>query len=468
MTKSGTNGFHGSLFEFHRNDNLDARKWEDNAFGREKPEFKRNQLGGSLGGPILRDRAFFFTSYEALRERQGRTDSFIVPSAGARAGTALGPVSPIVRPYLDLWPLPGPGDVQDIGGGRARVSGTTRTPAKDDFGTGKLDYQFASPRKGFLAFTYSIDDASTRTVSFIPTDAAAFGIETRKHVISARHTSVLSPTALNEFTFGYSDANILAAISQSANAVDWTNFNGADLRFRPDIPVMGRILAGDNVKEVGARDRPNGYGIKLLAFRENLTLTRQRHTIKMGAEIQHTRHPMQIIGDSAVGNYEFNGLADFLRADPSLFETGLAAGTPIHGGRLTAISVPKFHFQQSEFGFYVQDNFAVLPGLTLNLGLRYEFQTTPTERDGHAGSLRNIFDELLTVGAPFANPTKKNFSPRVGFAWAPGDQKTSIRGGVGVYYNPPKIIDWTKQLTTQFPFNAEALSSDASLRFPDA
>jgi len=231
---------------------------------------------------------------------------------------------------------------------------------------------------------------------------------------------------------------------------------------------MGRLIPGDDIMEVGARDRPNGYGIKLLSFRENLTLTRGGHTIKLGTEIQHTRHPMQIIGDSAVGNYEFDGLGDFLEGDPSLFETGLAAGTPIHGGKLTAISVPKFHFQQSEFGFYVQDNFSVTPSLTLNLGLRYEFQTTPTERDNHAGSLRSIFDELLTIGAPFKNPTKKNFSPRVGFAWAPGDQRTSIRGGVGIYYNPPKIIDWTKQLTTQSPFNVEGLSTDPSLRFPDA
>jgi hypothetical protein len=476
VTKSGTNAFHGSLFEFLRNDNLDAFKWEDKIkpdVTPEKPEFKRNQLGGSLGGPILRDRAFFFTSYEALRERQGKTDTFIVPSAAARAGAV-----PLVRPYLDLWPLPGPGDL-DIGGGRAQVSGTSRRPVKDDFGTGKVDYQFASPRKGFLAFTYSIDDASATDVSFIPTDSAAFGLENRKHVISGRHTSILSPTALNEFTFGYTTANILGAISQSADAVDWTNFNGVDLRFRPDLPVMGRILAGDGVKEVGARDRPNAYGIKLLNFRENLTLTRQRHTIKLGAEIQHTRHPMQIIGDSAVGNYEFNTLSDFLGANPSLFETGLAAGTTVYfgSGQLTAISVPKFHFQQSEFGFYVQDNFAVLPSLTLNLGLRYEFQTTPTERDNHAGSLRNMFDELLTVGAPFANPTKKNFSPRVGFAWAPGDRKTSIRGGVGIYYNAPKIIDWTKQLTTQTPFNVEALGTDIAatattpaipLRFPDA
>jgi hypothetical protein len=82
--------------------------------------------------------------------------------------------------------------------------------------------------------------------------------------------------------------------------------------------------------------------------------------------------------------------------------------------------------------------------------------------------MRNFFDQSLTIGPPFANPTKKNISPRVGFAWAPGDQKTSIRGGVGIYYNPPKIVDWTKQLTTQFPFNVEALSSDASLVFPNA
>ena len=464
VTKSGTNAFHGSLFEYLRNDNLDASKWEDNALGNEKPEFKRNQFGGSLGGPILRDRAFFFTSYEALRERQGKTADAIVPSASARAGE-YEPIDPIIQPYLDLWPLPRPD--QDIGEGRALISGTNRRPVKDDFATGKLDYQFASPRKGFLAVTYSIQDGNATDGSFIPTDAQALGLENRKHVISVRHTSILSPTALNEFAFGYTDADILGAKSLAADAVDWTNFNGVDLRFRPDLPVMGRLIAGDDILEVGARDRPNGWGSKLLSFRDNMTLTRQGHTIKFGAEVQHTRHPMQIIGDSSVGNYEFDSLSDFLQGSPSLFETGLPSGIPIHGGKLTSISVPKFHFQQSAFGFYVQDNFAVRPGLMLNLGLRYEFQTTPTERNNHAGSLRNFFDELLTVGAPFKNPTKKNFSPRVGFAWAPGDQKTSIRGGVGIYYNPPKIIDWTKQLTTQSPFNVEGIVTDDVL-FPDA
>jgi hypothetical protein len=328
-------------------------------------------------------------------------------------------------------------------------------------------------RKGFLAFTYSIQDASATDVSFVPTDATAFGLANRKHVVSARHTSILSPTALNEFTFGYTTANILGAISQAADAVDWTNFNGVDIRFRPDIPVMGRLVAGDDIMEVGARELPNAYGIKLLNFRENLTLTRSRHTIKLGGEFQNTKHPMQISGDSAAGSYEFDGLPDFLAGDPVLFESGIPGGIPIHGGKLTSVATPNFHFQQSGFGVYVQDNFAVKPSLTLNLGLRYEFQTTPSERNNHAGSMRSIFDELLTIGPPFENSTKKNFSPRIGFAWAPGDQKTSIRGGVGIYYNPPMMINYTKQLTTQSPFNVEGLytaplPTDPPIRFPDA
>jgi hypothetical protein len=472
VTKSGTNAFHGSLFEFHRNDNLDAFKWEDKFtpdVEPEKPEFKRNQLGGSLGGPIMRDRAFFFTSYEALRERQGRTQSYIVPSVGARAGN-FGAVSSVTAPYLALFPVPGQDGttlVEDFGDGRARVSGLSGRPVNNDFGTGKLDYQFASARKGFLAVTYSIDDAVSRDVSFVPADAEAFGIETRKHVISARHTSILSPTALNEFTFGYTRSNILAAISQAAARVDFSNVNGVDLRFRRDIPVMGRLIPGDDIMEVGGRAQPNSYGFNSLAFRENMTLTRQRHTFKFGAELQHVSHPMQVEGDSAIGNYEFDGLDLFLAGRPNLFETGLPDGLPLRGG-LTSIAVPEFHFSQYQVGFYFQDNFALLPSLTLNLGLRYEFQTVPTERDGHSGSMRSFFDDKLTIGPAFANPTKKNFSPRVGFAWAPGG-KTSLRGGVGIYYEPPKLIDFTRNLTTQTPFNAEAEANSSSndLPFPD-
>ena len=262
VTKSGTNAFHGTAFEFLRNDKLDAAKWEDNALGSPKPSFKRNQYGGSLGGPILRDKTFFFTSYEASRERQGSTGTSTVPSAAGRAGnlgpngpinpatgTRIWPVNPVVAPYLKLWPLPGEQGtalVRDFADGRALVSGTAQNPVSDDFGTAKMDHQFASQRKGFLAFTYSIDEADAEAHALFPT-ATAFGTASTKHVISARHTSILSPASLNVFTFGYTRSRPEGAIPLTAG-VDWKNFNGVDLRFDRTKPIkIGRASCRERV-----------------------------------------------------------------------------------------------------------------------------------------------------------------------------------------------------------------------------
>lgn len=165
VTKSGTNAFHGTAFEFLRNDNLDAAKWEDNSLGRGKPEFKRNQFGGSLGGPIFRDKTFFFTSYEALRERRSTTGSTTVPTATGRTGN-LGPngptnpdtgtkiwsVDPAVRPYLGLWPLPGEEGtalVEDFGDGRALVSGTARRPVRETLGPSRLTISLPASGRAF-------------------------------------------------------------------------------------------------------------------------------------------------------------------------------------------------------------------------------------------------------------------------------------------------------------------------------
>lgn len=128
VTKSGTNNLHGTLFHFLRNDNLDAAQWEDNAFGREQPEFKRNQFGGTVGGPIVRDKTFFFGSYEGVRERLGTTTVDGVPNEAVRQGT----VAASVRPYLNLYPLPNTG--RDLGGGVGQYGWAgSRNTGQDDF-----------------------------------------------------------------------------------------------------------------------------------------------------------------------------------------------------------------------------------------------------------------------------------------------------------------------------------------------
>ena len=160
VTKSGTNSLHGSAFEFLRNDNLDAANFFDNAFGNPKPEFKRNQFGGSLGGPIRREQTFFFTSYEGLRERLGTTEAVRVPSALAREGILPNrtvSVLPRVKPYLALYPVPGQGNsvVQDFRDGTVLISGTRRRPTTDNMALARMDQQFSSSKPSSPSRTHN-------------------------------------------------------------------------------------------------------------------------------------------------------------------------------------------------------------------------------------------------------------------------------------------------------------------------
>ena len=169
VTKSGTNNLHGSLYEFLRNDALDAAKWEENKGGGKSP-FKRNQFGGSLGGPIFKDQTFFFASYEGLRQSQGVNTQARVPDMNARNGVLPG-VSPItissaIRPYLDLYPVPGVGNRILSEPGR-RADGTVllaaiaRVPTNDDFGLGRIDHNFSSGKLGTISGTYNYDNGES-------------------------------------------------------------------------------------------------------------------------------------------------------------------------------------------------------------------------------------------------------------------------------------------------------------------
>ena len=475
VTKSGTNSFHGSLYEFLRNDNLDAAKWEDNAFGGAKPEFKRNHFGGSLGGPIFRDKTFFFVSYEGMRERVSTTETYTVPTAEGRIGNLglaeRGPVNPIVVPFLSLYPLPGQGNsfIENLPLGRALVGAPQGRPVNEDFGNIKVDHQFASERKGFLAFTYNINDSTQQTMGLLPNnDSRAYF--TRKYVMSAKHTSILSPTLLNEFAFGYTDVTPRGDIPTIP--VDWKNVLGVDLRFNPDKENMGDI-GGNELSPIGYENDGSKWTQKVWTFRDSVSLTRPNHTIKFGTEVQYFQHPIQITTGNDNGNYGFNSFADFLQGQPNRLQVDLPKGAIVLGQ--PALQIRDYDIRQTVFGFYFQDNWKVLPSLTLNLGLRYEFMTLPTDTSGNLAALRNLQDSRLAVGPIFNNPTKKDFSPRFGFAWSPGDHRTSVRGGFGIYYDMPTLYHWNTSLGEMPPFSAtgsaednDAVKAGTRLRFPDA
>jgi hypothetical protein len=410
VSKSGTNEFHGSLYEFHRNDNLDARNFFD---GARKPEFKRNQFGGSIGGPIRRDKLFFFFGYEGLRENLGRTINTVVPDENARGGILPGvaapvPISAATRPYLNEFPLP---NGANLGGGLATYRFGFNQKIDQDFTQFRIDYN-RNDRDQFFA-RYTFDDAD----QFLPTDFPQFPrtFLSRNQFFTGEYRQTFSPQTLNTFRLSFGRThigqNVESNVSQNLQAFvpGETRIGSIDIG---GIPRFGTQSSAD------LRLTQNVY-----SFEYGMVHTRGRHLIKAGALAEHYRDNM-VNPTFSLGIFTFPNLESFLRNTPQRF-IGI---TP--GGALDR------YWRFNLFGFYVQDTYQVTSRLSLSLGVRYEFATMPEDTHGRDSSLPSLLARTPVLGPLYENPTYKNISPRVGFAWDVfGDGKTSVRGGFGVYFN---------------------------------
>lgn len=463
VTKSGTNEFHGSGFWTLRNDNLDAAKWEDNAFpGAKKGEFKRNQFGGSLGGPIIHDKTFFFASYEGLRERAANSQTATTLTDAARASV----VDPNVKKYLSLWPVAGvgntalPNEPTEDPVNVIAIAGVQNKPVNDDSVTGKLDHQFGSEKLGFLSASYNWDDGDLSPCGIYCDvtengSAGGNGTTSRKHTLAFNHTSVLSPTTINEFKFGYS-------FSESAGDIPIGKRDTSALAFHPDRTRVGQINITGGPDSVGFRVDSSTYTQKALQFKEGMSLTKGDHSLRFGAEIKRFRYKQEACSRGCNGLLTFRNMSDFFDNKVDDFQVFV----PGHES-------PPRNLRQLLFGSYLQDNWQVMPSLTLNLGLRYEFVTVPDEDNHLISTLEDLVnDDFVAVTkqvaaeytneprpfsrtdlqAFFNNATLKSFSPRFGFAWAPGDRKTSVRGGYGIFYDYPVLYQLRTSLQELPPF----------------
>jgi hypothetical protein len=434
LSKGGTNQWHGDAFEYLRNNSLDAKNYFDTPASagdhpdgdpRRLPPFRRNQFGGSFGGPIKKDKIFFYTVYEGLHQLLSQTGNTVVPPDACHDLVAVGPnyafpdnatasscasglttatvVPGVVKPLIDL--VPGPNNGIDY---------TTAVPNQgtDNYGQFRLDYVLSPSDSLFGRYTVdwtNINFASAlhlyNTVGYNHNQFLTFG---ENHIFSS--------SLLNSVRLSYSRTDV-----NETNAYA-TPLIGPQYSMVPGLP-MGLVSVG------GSASWGSGVGFPLraiqgiFALNDDVFYTHGRHNLNFGASIN--RYDLTALySQFTLGFVVFSNLASFMQ------------GLPVSA--IADLGNTRRDYLYYVPGFYVQDDVHVTPRLTLNLGLRYEFMTTPNEIHGIQSRFLDFSDpsQTFTFGPPLKNPGHLAFSPRVGFAWDVfGNGKTAIRGGAGIYYD---------------------------------
>jgi len=429
VTKSGTNEFHGSVFEFFRNNALDARN-----FFNPKPDpqtaFRNNQFGGSLGGPIIRKRTFFYFAYEGQRERVGLNSTARVPDPREIAALG-GTTNPVIARLLARNPWPAPNRPLPLfdDTGTPNLFVTTRALNDVDSMIGKIDHSFNEQNQLTARYFFGNSNQSFPLAILAGNVLPGYNTvtPTRVNLFSISYLKLFSNTKVNEMRFGYNrfdegffpedqafDPNSIGLNTGVASSQD---FGLPFIRIRND-PVGSIASIGATLSVPRARVDTNWQAI------DNFSWKLDRHDLKFGYEFRRTF--VNAFFDAGYrGRLDFDSLADFL------------SGT-LSGGRSARGDSRRGTFQNSHAGF-IQDTFRWRPSVTFNLGLRYDYMGVIAEE-------RNRFSNfdpargLVQVGAggldKLYNSDWNNFSPRIGVAWdLSGKSKTVLRAGWGLFYD---------------------------------
>jgi len=493
-TRSGGNAFHGSVFEFVRNDRFDAHNYFDDP-SQPVPPLRQNQFGFSLGGPIDPGRTFFFGSYEGQRTRRSETRTFSVPTLAMRGGDFAGEavicdpfagvpgtcspfpenripedrLDPVAQAFLTAVPEPtGPGSVQNL------VAVGKQRQDLDQFSI-RIDHRLTDGDNLFVRFsTFDADEfqpfgTSVQNESLVP----GFGrfLATRGRNLAVSHTHTFSASVLNEFRFGW--LSVSGGQSSENEGFDFASgvgltgvsTNSSDMGF-PQISTSSQFSTMGDPTTFVSRDNEH------FEIYDNVLLDRGAHRIKFGGYYFHLRfrprNPEAARGSFAyTGQWTGNALADFLLGYPTSAEVGIGSGS--EDSRTNWIHT------------YVQDDWKVRPDFTLNIGFRYEVNQHMREVGNRLSTIDlsvpggrfviasdeegNISPEAVPlldlIPIPWVTSheigwdrsllrrTKLRFAPRFGLAWSLGDEaRTVVRGGYGIFLN-----QWAYSVQTAFTRN---------------
>ncbi|MFN0124327.1 MAG: TonB-dependent receptor domain-containing protein [Blastocatellia bacterium] len=393
VTRTGTNEWRGSVFHFLRNSAADARLWND--LDSVRDPFQLNQFGFRIGGPVIRDRSFFFLSFEGLRQRRGVTFTNDVPSAAFRQSVAASPNAAALQPILNLYP---PGTARTSNVNVDTISLQTKNRLDENSANFRFDHRFSQNHSFFFRTSVDIakatvynreDSLNTRNFTFRPAN----------HVL--QYQAILSPGFVNETRLGV-----------NRSPLDRVDGNGV-VGYGPRIDGFTRLRPSVTQEEKGT-----SYSLI-----NNSSWASGRHTLRFGGE---ARRIHVNVAEGEALEFRFRGAADFLANRVDSFDFLGEQGT---------LGERRWYYMP-----FVQDDFRLSSRLTLNLGLRYEYYSVGKEVKDRGRVFDLACGGFCAPGAEWYQPDFNNFAPRLGLAWA-ATPKTTVRAGFGVFYGPGQNDD---------------------------
>ncbi len=392
ITKSGTNQFHGTLFEYFRNEKLDARNYF-NVAPALKPPFRLNQFGGTLGGPIKHDKIFFFVNYEAVRQRLGIFQNTFVPTQAFR-----NTLPAAVKAEADFLPLPN-GDVSPTEPRLARFVRGISNQLTEDTGSGKLDWQI-SPNDRFSA-RYNRNESFTKSW-FGVGDGQFRAVPALLQTAKLTYTKTISASLLNEAGMTFNRGVWYAGAAGTAALLA--------------TPIVGSIAG---MAAIGPTTFDLPVANTSFTYLDTLSWIKGRHALKFGTQIVANRDNKAISFQTAV---------TFLTLD------SFAANNPF---AISTLGQPRQGMRNKYVHFFVQDDIQATKNLTINVGVRYQYDTAPTESHNRIANFDLVRGDIDPPGSPLFDAPKNDFAPRIGFAYTPfASKKTVLRFGFGMFHSP--------------------------------